>query len=85
MNVNQRYAGPSQRTFQQAIVHLLETQYGVLGSERVLSLLAQDVQALAEEFYPQPAHLAPGWMIFTGTRASGKKLILVKAAAITNW
>jgi hypothetical protein len=73
MNPHQRYAGPSQRTFRQAVVHLLETQYGLLGSERVLSLLAQDVQALAEEFYPQPAHLAPGWMVFTGTRASGKK------------
>ena len=73
MNANQRYAGPSQRTFRQAVVHLLETQYGILGSERVLSLLAQDVQALAEEFYPLPEHLAPGWMVFTGTRASGKK------------
>ena len=73
MNANQRYAGPSQRTFRQAVVHLLETEYGLLGSARVLSLLAQDVQALAEEFYPLPDHLAPGWMVFTGTRASGKK------------
>lgn len=73
MNIQAAYVGPSQRTFRQAVVHLLETQYGVLGSERVLSLLAQDVQGLAEEFYPQPAHLAPGWMVFTGTRASGKK------------
>jgi hypothetical protein len=73
MNTNQRYAGPSQRTFRQAVVHMLETEYNILGSERVLSLVAQDVQGLAEEFYPQPEHLAPGWMVFTGTRASGKK------------
>jgi len=73
MSGRQPYAGTSQRTFRQAVVHLLETQYGILGSERVLSLLAQDVQALAEEFYPLPDHVSPGWMVFTGTRASGKK------------
>ena len=73
MNPKKNYAGSSQRTFRQAVVHLLETQYGVLGSERVLSLLAQDVQILAEEFYPQPDYLASGWMVFTGTRARGKK------------
>lgn len=73
MNPKKNYVGSSQRTFRQAVVHLLETQYGVLGSERVLSLLAQDVQTLAEEFYPQPDYLAAGWMVFTGTRASGKK------------
>ena len=73
MSGRQPYAGSSQRTFRQAVVHLLETQYGLLGSERVLNLLAQDVQALAAEFYPQPDYLASGWMVFTGTRASGKK------------
>lgn len=73
MTSYQRYAGPSQRTFRQAVFHMLETQYGILGSERVLNLLAQDVQGLVEEFYPQPGRLAPGWMVFTGTRASGKK------------
>jgi len=73
MNPQKNYAGSSQRTFRQAVVHLLETQYGVLGSERVLSLLAQDVQTLAEEFYPRPDYLTAGWMVFTGTRASGKK------------
>jgi hypothetical protein len=73
MNTDRTYAGPRQRTFQQAVVHLLETQYGVLGSERVLALLAQDMQQLAEQFYPQPTHLASGWMVYTGTRATGKK------------
>jgi hypothetical protein len=73
MNANRIYAGSSQRTFQQAVIHLLETQYGVLGSERVLALLSQDMQQLAEQFYPPPAHLASGWMVYTGTRASGKK------------
>lgn len=73
MNGNQRYAGPSQRTFQQAVIYLLETQYRLLGSERVLSMLSEDIQKLVEQFYPQPEYLAAGWMVYTGTRASGKK------------
>jgi hypothetical protein len=72
MNENP-YAGPLQRTFQQAIIYLLETQYRMLGSERILSMLSADIQQLVEQFYPQPERLAAGWMVYTGTRASGKK------------
>jgi len=72
MNENP-YAGPLQRTFQQAVVYLLETQYRMLGSERILSMLSEDIQQLVEQFYPQPERLAAGWMVYTGTRASGKK------------
>jgi hypothetical protein len=68
-----KYAGTHERTFQQAVVYLLETQYGVLGSQRVLDLLARDIQELAVQFYPAPEHLEPGWMVFTGVRAAGAK------------
>lgn len=67
------YAGSAARTFSAAIVHLLETDYGVLGSRRVLELLATDLEALAEEFYPRPERLASGWLVFTGTKATGPK------------
>lgn len=70
---NQSYVGTAERTFPQAVVYLLEHQYGVLGSRRVLELLAQDMQHLVEQFYPAPERLSPGWMVFTGTRASGPK------------
>lgn len=67
------FYGMCDRTFQQALIHLLESQYGMLGSRRVLELLAKDVQKMVEEFYPPPEHLASGWMVFTGTRAIGSK------------
>jgi hypothetical protein len=70
---NRSYVGTAERTFPQALIHLLETQYGLLGSRRVLELLSQDVQTLVEQFYPAPERLSPGWMVFTGTRASGPK------------
>jgi hypothetical protein len=70
---SQTYVGAAKRTFQQALIHQLESQYGVLSSRRILSLLAQDVQALVEQFYPPNSHLRPGWVVFTGTKAEGRK------------
>ena len=70
---NQAYVGTAKRTFKQAVVHLLETDYGLMGSRRVLELLADDVQGLAEQFYPAPERLSSGWLVFTGTKASGSK------------
>jgi hypothetical protein len=67
------YVGSGERSFAQALIHLLESEYRLLGSQRVLDLLAKDVQSLAETFYPTPDHLASGWMVFTGTKASGGK------------
>jgi len=69
----QDYIGCQERTFQQALVGMLERNYGLLGSRRVLELLSAEVQELVEEFYPCPEHLSPGWMVFTGTRGSGGK------------
>ena len=51
------YAGLQQRTFHQAFIHLLETEYALLGSGRILHLLAQDVQTLVDQFYPAPDYL----------------------------
>jgi len=67
------FIGTCQRTFQQALIHLLESDYSLLGSRRVLELLAKDVQKLVEEFYPAPERMSSGWMVFTGTRATGGK------------
>jgi hypothetical protein len=67
------YHGSQQRTFAEALLHLLEEEYRLVGSRRVLELLVADVQQLVAAFYPCPEHLASGWMVYTGTRASGGK------------
>jgi len=71
--MSQAYVGTAKRTFQQALIHLLESDYGLVGSRRIVETLAEDVQKLADQFYPPPQHLSSGWMVFTGTRASGGK------------
>ena len=55
MTSRQAYVGTAQRTFSKAVVHLLETSYRLLGSGRVLELIAQDVKALA----PKPTQARP--------------------------
>lgn len=70
---NQAYVGMTKRTFEQALVHLLEHDYGLVGSRRVVAMLATDVQQLVDEFYPPPQRLSSGWMVLTGTKAEGAK------------
>jgi hypothetical protein len=70
---SQAYHGTAKRTFGQAIVHLLENSYGLLGSRGVLELIAQDVTDLATQFFPEQQHVRPGWMVFTGVKATGHK------------
>ena len=67
---SQAYVGLTKRTFGHALLHLLETEYGLLGSRRVLDLLVKDVQQLVDQFYPQPERLQSGWLLFTGTKAN---------------
>lgn len=67
------YIGIGQRSFRQALVHLLENEYRLLGSRKILELLVTDVEQLVEQFFPVPQHLRAGWMVFTGTKASGSK------------
>jgi hypothetical protein len=69
----QAYQGCGQRTFRQALISMLEKDYRLLGSRRVLALLADDIESMVSEFYPQPRHLSSGWLVFTATRASEVK------------
>lgn len=69
----QTYVGSQQRTFQAAFIHEMESNYGFLKSRRMLSLLADDIQRLVDEFYPLPEYLRPGWILFTATKADGHK------------
>ncbi len=70
---SQAYQGSAKRTFAQAVVHLLENDYSLVANGRIAQLLAEDVHALAETFYPPAERLSPGWMVFTGIKAEGGK------------
>jgi hypothetical protein len=67
------YASIQKRTFESALVHLLETDYGLIGGRRILQLLAEDVVTLIEEFYPPTHQAASGTVIWTCTADTGQK------------
>lgn len=71
--MNTSYIGSGQRTFQQAVIRLLETEYGFLNSRRIMSMLAEDVEKLADTFHPEATCVSNGWLVFTGTKAVGGK------------
>lgn len=71
--MNRSYIGVEQRSFKSAVVHLLETDYALVGSRRVLEMLAEDVTQLADQFHPAQNCVQSGWLVFTGTKATGQK------------
>ena len=67
------YASIEKRTFESALMHLLETEYGLLGGRRILQLLVEDVMGLMEEFYPPMEQVGSGALVWTCTADEGKK------------
>ena len=70
---NKNYVGATQRTFRHALSHLLATEYGLLGRQRLLQGLLEDLQTLLTAFHPAPETLAQGWLRYPGTKAQGPK------------
>jgi hypothetical protein len=67
------YGSIEKRTFESALLHLLETEYGLLGGRRILQLLTDDILALEKEFHPALEHMESGCLVWTCTADEGKK------------
>jgi hypothetical protein len=60
MGVRDRYEAITKRTYKQSVVHLLESEYKVLGSHRVLEQLAEDLEGLHRQYFGDASLMAPG-------------------------
>jgi hypothetical protein len=67
------YASIEKRNFRTAFIYLLETQYNLLFSRRILNILAEDVEELLAEFYPKTERVSSGQLIWTCTGDDGQK------------
>jgi len=74
------YVGATQHNFQNALIGCLEADYALVGSRKILEIMAQDIQKLVDEFYPSLTHLSDGWMVYTGTKANKRKVYPGKRA-----
>lgn len=67
------YRAALQRTFRQAVVHLLETEYKLVGSHRVIEMMADDITNLHQEYYQDATHVPPGYVVWRAALDPGKK------------
>jgi len=57
---NTPYKGIEARTFKSSIIQLLEQEYKILGSHKVIELIADDIDQLHQKFYPKTNTSNPG-------------------------
>jgi hypothetical protein len=67
------YQAATQRTFRQAIIHLLENEYKLVGSHKVIQMIADDIAELHSEYYREAVLVSPGHIVWRGTRDEGRK------------
>jgi transposase len=67
------YGSIEKRTFESAMVHMLEREYGLIGGRRILRLLVEDTLVLMEEFYPPQERIGSGDLVWTCTADEGRK------------
>jgi len=68
-----RYESITKRDFKTALVRLLESEYKVIGSHRVLLMLADDIEQLHQEYYPQQSRLHGGDVVWQTTKDDGQR------------
>jgi hypothetical protein len=69
----QHYHAATQRTFRQAVIHLLESEYKLVGSRRVIQMIADDIVELHKEYFRKADQVPPGHIVWRGTLDEGRK------------
>jgi hypothetical protein len=73
MSTVNQYKNINKRTFESALMHHLETEWGLLGGRRILQMLVDDVLTLQAQFYPELDKAGSGTLIWTCTANEGRK------------
>lgn len=68
-----RYESIPKRDFKTAMIRLLETDYKVLGSRKVLMMLADDLEQLHQEYFPRRNRLKSGDIVWQTTKDDGQR------------
>ena len=71
--VRNRYSSIPKRNFHNGIIRLLEEQFKVLGSHKVLQLIADEIVNLHKEFYPEIEKHSFGHVVWRTTSANSRK------------
>lgn len=74
LNINRdRYESINKRDFKSALTNLLENEYKILGSRKILSMLADDIDELYKECNPSQTGVQFGEIVFRTTKDNGQR------------
>lgn len=68
-----RYESIPKRSFRNSIIRLLEENYKLLGSHKVIQMIADDIVNLHKEFYPALEKESFGHIVWRTTKATNRK------------
>jgi hypothetical protein len=68
-----RFENISKRNFRQALNHLLENDYKIVGSHKILELLSEDIEELQREFNYSKDKIGYGEILFRTTKDNGQR------------
>lgn len=72
-NNRNRYESIPRRSFRSAIVRMLEEEYKLVGSHKVIGMIANDIMELHREFYPEVEKQTLGSVSWRTTAATSRK------------
>jgi hypothetical protein len=68
-----RFESIAKRGFKTALIRLLEQEYKVLGSRRIILMLADDLEQLHQEYFPERNRLQFGDLVWQTTKDDGQR------------
>jgi hypothetical protein len=68
-----RYESIPKRDFITAVIRLLENEYKILGSRKILLMLADDIEQLHQEYFPQKNRIQMGDVVWQTTKDDGQR------------
>lgn len=68
-----RFESVAKRDFKTALIRLLEQEYKIIGSRRILVMLADDLEQLHQEYFPQRNRLRFGDIVWQTTKDDGQR------------
>lgn len=72
-SIRDRFESLKKRDFRSSLIHLLENQYKLLGSRKIIELLSEDIEDLHNEYYPHRDRVGYGEIVFRTTKDDGQR------------
>lgn len=71
--IRDRYESIKKRNFRSALITLLENEYKMVGSRKIIDMLSDDIEQLHREFYPRSSDVGIGEIVFRTTKDDGQR------------